>query len=99
MSDKICDRSARCLNFWLAERPVCNECGVDITMNHFHNTARHYRICHDCFERNLGLIAAGTYQPATVIEREVRACLNHERCFEFEPHGMFKPKVCDVCGT
>lgn len=98
MEAHVCDRSTKCLNFWLKERPECNECGVLITMNHFHNTLKGYRICHDCFEQNLEAITAGAYKPSTVIEGEIRACLNYERCFAPEPYSMFKPKICDVCG-
>ena len=93
----VCDRSSKCLNFWLRDRPVCNQCGVLITMNHFHNTSQHYRICHSCFEQNLAAIVAGTYRPRQIIENEIRACLNYDTCFENEPYGMFKPKICDVC--
>jgi len=93
----VCDRSTKCLNFWLKERPECNECGVLITMNHFHNTSNHYRICHTCFEQNLAAIVAGTYRPTNLIENEVRACLNYDQCFSETPYGMFTPKICDVC--
>ncbi|HMQ53979.1 MAG TPA: hypothetical protein PKE64_07155 [Anaerolineae bacterium] len=98
MTTQVCDRASQCLNFWLKERPECNECGVLINMNHFHNTSNNYRICHDCFERNLPAIAAGAYRPTTWIENEVRACLNYAKCFAAEPYGLFKPKVCDQCG-
>ena len=99
MTANICDRSNRCLNFWLKERPGCNQCGVLITMNHFHHTLKHYRICHNCFEEHLEAIVTDTFRPTSWIEDEVRACLNYERCFASEPYGMFIPKVCDVCGT
>lgn len=93
-----CDRAVRCLNFWLQERPGCNECGVLINMNHFHHTLKNYRICHNCFERNLEAIVAGTYLPTTMIESERKACLRYEQCFAERPYGLFKPKICDMCG-
>lgn len=99
MTTAVCDRASGCLNFWLASRPVCNECGVPITMSHFHHNTQYYRICHDCFEKNLADIEANTYIPKTLIRGEVRACLNHNQCFATEPYGMYRPKVCDNCGA
>lgn len=99
MSAKVCDRSSKCLNFWLRDRPGCNQCGVLIDMNHFHNTSNHYRICRNCFEQNLATIVTGTYQPTNLIVDEVRACLNYNQCFKSKSYGMFKPKICDSCQT
>lgn len=98
MTTPECDRAARCLNFWLKERPTCNECDVLINMNHFHHTRQGYRICHDCFEKNLEAITAGTFTPATTIEGERRVCLNYAKCFAEQPYGLYKPKICDICG-
>lgn len=93
-----CDRAAHCLNFWLKERPTCNECDALINMNHFHHTLKGYRICHDCFEKNLEAIAAGTFTPATYIEGERRVCLKYAACFAEQPYGLYQPKICDICG-
>ena len=98
MTTKECDRATRCLNFWLKERPDCNQCGVLINMNHFHHTLKNYRICHDCFERNLADIVVGTFVPTTLIEGERKSCLRFSECFATEPYGLFKPKICDICG-
>lgn len=93
-----CDRTSRCLNFRLKSRPNCNECNILITMNHFHNTLKGYRICHDCFEKNLTAIEAIIYVPKTLIVDEKRVCENFEACFASQPYSMFKTKVCDACG-
>jgi hypothetical protein len=98
MTTGWCDRTAKCLNFRLKERPTCNECDVLVTMNHFHNTHQNYRICHDCFEINLEAIQANSYIPKTLIVDERRICENYERCFAEAPYGIFKTKLCDVCG-
>ncbi|RMF03697.1 MAG: hypothetical protein D6768_05285 [Chloroflexi bacterium] len=97
MENAVCERSTYCLNFWLAARPTCDECGTLINMNHFHNTRRHYRICHACFERHLPAIAAGSYTPQTLTTGEVRACLNYQKCFARQPFEMYTPKICDHC--
>lgn len=98
MTTVECDRAGHCLNFWLKERPNCNECDVLINMNHFHHTLKGYRICHTCFEQNLADIAAGVFTPKTMIVGERRVCLNRGKCFAEQPYGMYKPKICDVCG-
>jgi hypothetical protein len=98
MTTAKCDRALRCLNFWLKERPECNQCGVLITMNHFHHTLKNYRICHDCFERNLAAIVAGIFVPKTLIEGERKDCLRFPQCFATTPYSLFKPKICDGCG-
>ncbi len=97
MSEAVCERSYECLNFYLASRPECNECGVLINMNHFHNNTLDYRICHACFEKNLAAIEAGSYRPQTIIIRELRACHNYAACFAGQPYGMYQPKICDQC--
>lgn len=94
----VCHRASRCLNFRLRRRPCCDQCGVAITMNHFHHTREHYRICHDCFERHLAAIGAGAYRPATRIQGELRECAHHERCFRDGPYSLYQPKICDACG-
>ncbi len=98
MTTVECDRASHCLNFWLKERPTCNQCEVFINMNHFHHTLKGYRICHNCFEQNLPAIVADTFTPITLIENEPRVCLNHDSCFAAAPYGLYKPKICDVCG-
>ncbi|GAB4445119.1 MAG: hypothetical protein Kow0031_27590 [Anaerolineae bacterium] len=97
MSNNVCDRSYECLNFYLASRPECNECGTRVDMNHFHDNSRDYRICHSCFETHLAAIEAGSYRPKTIIIREVRACNNYGTCFTERPHSMYQPKICDHC--
>ena len=98
MTANICDRSYHCLNFYLASRPGCNECGVLIDMNHFHDNTKDFRICHDCFEKNMAAIETGSYQPKTNIKNEVRACHNYDDCFAGQPYGKYVPKICDLCG-
>jgi hypothetical protein len=93
----VCDRDSQCINFRRSGATFCDECGVIITMNHYHDSVNNIRLCDRCFHSNFDEIVSGIKFSAVALRAEPRECANYDRCFEPYPYSMYVRKACCRC--
>ena len=93
---KVCDRDSHCINFSRSGKTFCDDCGITITMNHYHDSVNSIRLCDKCFQPKFEEVHHSPSLPNSRLEP--RECANYYKCFSSKPYGLYVRKSCCGCG-